>query len=57
MRELREENRELRKNIDRMKEAVLLYEHEIVDRGNEEGQMLDQLMVENQNLRKMLKIN
>ncbi len=57
MRELREENRELRKNIDRMKEAVLLYEHEIVDRGNEEAQMLDQLMVENQNLRKMLKIN
>lgn len=56
LREVREENREVTKRVERMKEVMLAYDHEVVEGEKEESYLIDQLMAENANLRRLLKI-
>jgi hypothetical protein len=54
LRELRDENREVTKRVDRMKEVMLAYDHEVVEGEKEESYLIEQLMVENAYLRRLL---
>ena len=54
LRELRDENREVTKRVDRMKDVMLAYDHEVVEGENEESYLIEQLMVENAHLRRLL---
>jgi hypothetical protein len=56
LRELRDENREVTKRVDRMKEVMLAYDHEVVEGEKEESYLIEQLMVENAHLRRLLMI-
>jgi hypothetical protein len=56
LRELRDENREVTKRVDRMKEVMLAYDHEVVEGEKEESYLIDQLIVENAHLRRLLMI-
>jgi uncharacterized protein YdcH (DUF465 family) len=56
LRELRDENREVTKRVDRMKDVMLAYDHEVVEGENEESYLIEQLMVENAHLRRLLMI-
>jgi hypothetical protein len=54
LRELRDENREVTKRVDRMKDVMLAYDHEVVEGEKEESYLIEQLMVENAHLRRLL---
>jgi len=56
LRELRDENREVTKRVDRMKEVMLAYDHEVVEGEKEESYLIDQLIVENAHLRRLVMI-
>lgn len=56
LREVRDENREVTKRVDRMKEAMLAYDHEVIEEEKEESYLFDQLLVENAQLRRLLMI-
>ena len=56
LREVRDENREITSMVDRMKQVMLAYDHEVVEGEKEESYLIDQLMVENAHLRRLLMI-
>ena len=56
LREIRDENREITSMVDRMKQVMLAYDHEVVEGEKEESYLIDQLMVENAHLRRLLMI-
>ena len=56
LRELRDENREVTKRVERIKEVMLAYDHEVVEGEKEESYLIDQLIVENAHLRRLLMI-
>ncbi len=56
LREVRDENREVTIMVDRMKQVMLAYDHEVVEGEKEESYFIDQLMVENTHLRRLLMI-
>lgn len=56
MREAREENRVMNIKIVKMKEAMMAYDHMMVEMEAEENSSIEQLMSENAQLRRLLKI-